>query len=60
MSENSVMRNNQKDKSTAFVSIYEDRIKYFSERDEKALLEGTYDRFCLVLMLSFRHHWSMK
>lgn len=53
MSENSVMRNNQKDKSTAFVSIYEDRIKYFSERDEKALLEGTYDRFCLVLMLSF-------
>lgn len=29
-------RNNQKDKSTAFVSIYEDRIKYFSERDEKS------------------------
>lgn len=52
MSENSVMRNDKKDKSVAFISIYEDRIQYFQERDEKELLEGTYDRFCLVLMLN--------
>lgn len=52
MSENSVMRNNKKDKSVAFMGIYEDRIQYFQERGEKELLEGTYDRFCLVLMLS--------
>ncbi len=52
MSENSVMRNDKKDKSSAFIGIYEDRIRYFKERGEKELLEGTYDRFCLVLMLS--------
>lgn len=52
MSENSVMRNNKKDKSDAFINIYEERIKYFKENGEKKLLEGTYDRFCLVLMLN--------
>lgn len=52
MSDNSVMRNNQKDKSTAFMRIYEDRIQYFTERKDQELLEGTYDRFCLVLMLT--------
>ena len=51
MSENSVMRNNKKDKSDAFINIYEERIKYFKENEEKELLEGSYDRFCLVLML---------
>ena len=69
MSDNSVMRNKQKDQSTAFVGIYENRISYFQERKEKELLEGTYDRFCLVLLLSLsssyvqgnnkkdRQHW---
>lgn len=52
MSDNSVMRNDQKDKSTAFIGIYEDRIRYFQERDNQELLDGSYDRFCLVLMLS--------
>lgn len=52
MSENSVMRNNKKDKSTAFVGIYEDRIQYFKQRKNRELLDGSYDRFCLVLMLS--------
>lgn len=51
-SKNSVMRNDKKDKSTAFVEIYEERIRYFSSKGDKALLEGTYDRFCLVLMLT--------
>ena len=40
------------DKSTAFIGIYEDRIRYFRERNNQELLDGSYDRFCLVLMLS--------
>lgn len=52
MSENSVMRNDKKDKSTAFIGIYEDRIRYFRERNNQELLDGSYDRFCLVLMLN--------
>lgn len=52
MSENSVMRNDKKDKSTAFIGIYEDRIRYFRDRNNQDLLDGSYDRFCLVLMLS--------
>ena len=52
MSENSVMRNSKKDKSTAYIGIYEDRIRYFEERGNQLLLDGTYDRFCLVIMLS--------
>lgn len=52
MSENSVMRNDKKDKSTAFIGIYEDRIRYFREQNNQELLDGSYDRFCLVLMLS--------
>lgn len=52
MSENSVMRNDKKDKSTAFIGIYEDRIRYFRDRNNQELLDGSYARFCLVLMLS--------
>jgi len=59
MSENSVMRNDKKNKSTAFVDIYEDRIQYFKQRNNQKLVDGSYDRFCLVLMLnisaSFAH-----
>lgn len=52
MSENSVMRNDKKDKSTDFIGIYEDRIRYFRDRNNQELLDGSYDRFCFVLMLS--------
>ena len=59
LSDNSVMRNDRKDKSTAYIRIYEDRIHYFQERNNQELLDGSYDRFCLVLMLnlsaSFAH-----
>ena len=58
MSDNSVMRNLNKDKSTAFLKIYEDRIEYFKERNDKELLEGTYDRYCLVLMLTLSASYS--
>lgn len=51
MSENSVMRNEQKDKSMAFLDIYEERMQYFKDRGNQTLLDGTYDRYCLVLML---------
>ena len=52
MSENSVMRNNKDNKSTAFIEIYEERIRYFKARNNQLLLDGTYARFCLVLMLT--------
>ena len=58
------MRNDKKDISNAFVEIYEERIRYFKEKDEVELLDGTYDRFCLVLMLnisaSFQHKNNLK
>ena len=53
MSDNSVMRNDKKDKSTAFINIYKERIAYFTARNNQELLDGTYDRFCLVLMLTY-------
>lgn len=59
MSENSVMRNDKKDKSTAFIGIYEDRIRYFQERNDQQLLEGSYNRFCLVLMLSLSASYTL-
>lgn len=48
MSANSVMRNDKKDKSMAFLDIYEERIRYFKDRENQELLDGTYDRYCLV------------
>lgn len=53
MSDNSVMRNNKKDKSTEFIDIYEERLQYFKNKNDVALIEGTYDRYCLVLMLVY-------
>lgn len=50
-SADSVMRNAGRDRSTAFMEIYEDRIRYFQDREEEILLDGSYARFCLVLML---------
>ena len=52
MSENSVMRNDKEDKSIDYINIYEDRIRYFKEKKNQELLEGSYGRFCLVLMLN--------
>lgn len=52
-SENSVMRNNQKDFPIDFISIYEERINYFKKRGEKTLVGGSYFRFCIILMLNY-------
>lgn len=51
MSDDSVMRNKKKNKSLAFIEIYNQRIKFFEEKEEEALVEGTYIRYCIVLML---------
>ena len=51
LSNNSVMRNGSKNQSNVFVDIYEERIQFFKDRKEPVLLEGSYARFCLVLML---------
>lgn len=53
MSDDSVMRNNDENRSLAFIEIYEERIEYFKSRENIPLLEGTYGRFCLVLLLSY-------
>ena len=51
MSSDSVMRNAKKNKSLAFLDIYQERIRFFTERNEPEFVEGTYARLCLVLML---------
>lgn len=53
MSDNSVMRNHNVDKSTAFIDIYHERINYFKNRGNIELMEGTYNRYCLILMLNY-------
>lgn len=50
LSENSVMRNSDKNFSTEFVGIYEDRIRYFLKKNDECLLDGSRSRFCLVLL----------
>ena len=54
LSNNSIMRNN-KGVNLEFIEIYLDRIRYFKERQNKVLLDGSYDRFCLVLLLTFAY-----
>lgn len=51
MSDNSVMRKADKETKMDFVGIYEKRIQYFAERNNQELLDGSYGRYCLVLML---------
>lgn len=53
MAPNSIIRNHKKEKSTIYIDIYQDRIKYFKEKQNIELLEGSYARFCLVLLLSY-------
>ena len=60
MSDNSVMRNSKKDKSTAFIGIYKERINYFKREKNRELLDGTYARFCLVLMLSLSNSFKYR
>ena len=53
MSDNSVMRNNSQYKRTDFIDVYERRIDYFIKKRNKVLLHGSYERFCIVLMLFY-------
>lgn len=52
MSSNSVMRN-ENEMNMDFIDIYNERINYFKKRNNIELLEGTYNRYCLVLMLAY-------
>lgn len=52
-SSNSITRNSDRDHPTDFIKIYEERIKYFKERGENQLVNGSYFRFCIVLMLNY-------
>lgn len=51
MSANSVMRNQKKEKSLDFITIYEERIAFFEARKEWKLVQGSFIRYCIVLML---------
>lgn len=51
MSEDSIMRNDKPVKSLGFINIFEDRIKFFKEKNEQIYVEGSYVRFCLSVML---------
>lgn len=52
LSPNSITRNQQINKRMDYIGIYENRIQYFKERNNQELLEGSYGRFCLVLLLN--------
>lgn len=54
LSENSVMRGKNggnKGKKAYFTNIYEERIDFFIEQEDEVLLQGSYVRYCIVLML---------
>lgn len=53
MAPNSVIRNQKKNKSIAFIDIYSERIEYFKNQNKVELLDGSYARFCLVLLLFY-------
>ncbi len=59
MSANSIMRNNN-DKRLDFVDIYKRRIEFFKLRNEKELLDGSYNRYCIVLMVFLSAAFSKK
>lgn len=52
-SPSSVMRNNKKDKPTDYIDIYYERIKFFEKEKQEVLIDGTRDRFCLILLLNY-------
>ena len=52
-SPHSVMRGSGKDFPLDFIEIYRERIMFFAEREEKCLVDGSYLRFCIVLMLYY-------
>ena len=52
MSDNSIMRNDNSVKNMDFIEIYEDRIKYFSDKNDEVLLGGSYFRYCTILMFA--------
>lgn len=53
MTSNSVIRNTKHKKDTAFIKIYKDRIKYFQEKGDAVLLNGSCARFGAVLILFY-------
>ena len=52
-SENSVMRNKEKDIPLDFIDIYRERIEYFKSKNEDRLTDGSYQRLCIVLILDY-------
>lgn len=50
-SDNSVMRNDKENKSLYFLNVFEDRLAYFYNKNDMVLMEGTYGRICISIML---------
>lgn len=52
MSENSIMRNNR-EQDFSFMSIYRDRIKFFSNKGENKLCDMSYCKYLLILLYEY-------
>jgi len=52
-SENSLIRDGNTDKSLIYIDVYENRVKYFEQRNEPVLVDNTYYRLCLIIILNY-------
>ena len=53
MSSGSITRNTTHKKSTIFMKIYAQRIEFFKQKDEQVLLNGSYARYGISLILFY-------
>lgn len=53
MSPNSTMRSEPK---LDFIGVYEDRIKFFKEKNDEFLLQKSYERFALILASKYAYY----
>lgn len=53
MSPNSTMRSEPK---LDFIEVYEDRIKFFKEKNDEFLLQKSYERFALILASKYAYY----
>ena len=56
----SITRNNNNFLKEDFIKVYEERIDFFEDKNEKELVELSKVRYCLVLLLTYLHCRSIK
>lgn len=52
-SSNSTMRNSKKEAKLDFIDIYDERLEFFESRKEFELLNKSYERYAIVLILTY-------